>query len=129
MGVGGTPRDLPRVRFFFLRLVCETRRKRKNIHGINVSFGLVRSPVSAISYFSSTFFHHLNFSRRDFNFPARLQLSGSTSTYPARLINIPARLKLSGTSLIFRHDSFLKLSGKNPRVRYVRPSNKEYLFL
>ena len=129
MGVGGTPRDLPRVRFFFLRLVCETRRKRKNIHGINVSFGLIRSPVSAISYFSSTFFSPPQF------FPARLQLSCMTSTfrldfnYPARLINIPARLKLSGTSLIFRHDSFLKLSGKNPRVRYVRPSNKEYLFL
>lgn len=114
MGVGGTPRDLPRVRFFSASRM-RNQAKAKNIHGINVPFGLIRSPVSVISYFSSIFCTTSAF-RLDFN-------------YPARLINIPARLKLSGTSLIFRHDSFLKLSGKNPRVRYVRPSNKEYLFL
>ena len=64
---------------------------------------MVRDQVSAISYFSSNLFFH------DFNFPARLQLSYSTSTlfhnlnFPAQLTFF-SRIQLSCTTSTILHD-------------------------
>ena len=66
---------------------------------------LVLSRISHQLFFHqfNFIFHHLSFSRNDFNFPARFQLSCSTLTF-SHDFNFPARLQLSSTTLTFRHD-------------------------
>ena len=66
---------------------------------------LVLSRISHQLFFHqfNFIFHHLSFSRYDFNFPARFQLSFSTLTF-SHDFNFPARLQLSSTTVTFRHD-------------------------
>ena len=66
---------------------------------------LVLSRISHQLFFHqfNFIFHLLSFSRNDFNFPARFQLSFSTLTF-SHDFNFPARLQLSSTTLTFRHD-------------------------
>lgn len=66
---------------------------------------LVLSRISHQLFFHQLnfIFHHFSFSRNDFNFPERFQLSFSTLTF-SHDFNFPARLQLSSTTLTFRHD-------------------------